>query len=763
MPVITRSQISGGSSEGSYIFPARRQSLLRDPHHGLKEKMKALTLLYDQQNKKSQVLIHHPSADLLHSNRKNPTDDRKQEQELRRNGEAAVMRENIVIPKKKTAVFSKSEAKENEELKNCNRIPAYAMQEKAATVSRAAARRSSLAPVSEVKVSMGTKKTDEEAEVCGDLGSRIMVFVRLRPMGKKEEEAGARSCVRIVNKRDIYLTEFASEMDYLRLKRVRGRHFCFDASFPESTTQQVVYSTTTAELVEGVLQGRNGSVFCYGATGAGKTYTMLGTLENPGVMVLAIKDLFAKIRQRSFEGKHSVLLSYLEVYNETVVDLLSPGRPLVLREDKQGITAAGLTQYRAYSTNEVMQLLQQGNQNRTTEPTRVNETSSRSHAILQVIAEYQVKDSNMTATRVGKLSLIDLAGSERALATDQRSQRSIEGANINRSLLALSSCINALVEGKKHIPYRNSKLTQLLKDSLGGPCHTVMIANISPSNLSFNETQNTLHWADRAKEIRTKACTANEAVPLPESETNQTKLLLELQKENSELRQQTARLQQKLFSVEAQAIASSSPQPPPPILSNTPCSINRKPKRSILSGNCFSSPAVAANETFVAELQKRVKALEAEIEKLKKEHELQIKQKDCFIRQLIAKKGVNSPCGGEGKSRLGKRGGRPLKEDLPSHAHRLVSPQATAAKKKRSFWDISAANSPSVATANGRKTRSHVDVLAPQSPPAPSLLVPLAYHCFWFMFMWGPHIADYLLQPGFAWAKQNAAAAAAVN
>lgn len=109
--------------------------------------------------------------------------------------------------------------------------------------------------------------------------------------------------------------------------------------------------------------------------------------------------------------------------------------------------------------------------------------------------------------RVGKLSLIDLAGSERAVATDQRTLRSLEGANINRSLLALSSCINALVEGKKHIPYRNSKLTQLLKDSLGGACNTVMIANISPSNLSFGETQNTLHWADRAKEIRNKVYT----------------------------------------------------------------------------------------------------------------------------------------------------------------------------------------------------------------------------------------------------------------
>jgi kinesin family member 18/19 len=125
---------------------------------------------------------------------------------------------------------------------------------------------------------------------------------------------------------------------------------------------------------------------------------------------------------------------------------------------------------------------------------------------LKVVVEYRCRDGATIVTRLGKLSLIDLAGSERAQATDQRTQRSIEGANTNRSLLALSSCINALVEGKKHIPFRNSKLTQLLKDSLGGYCNTVMIANISPSNISFGETQNTLHWADRAKEIKTKVC-----------------------------------------------------------------------------------------------------------------------------------------------------------------------------------------------------------------------------------------------------------------
>ncbi|KAH1111365.1 hypothetical protein GLYMA_04G145200v4 [Glycine max] len=541
-------------------------------------------------------------------------------------------------------------------------------------------------------------------------GTRILVFVRVRPLAKKEMEAGSRCCVRIVDRRDVYLTEFASEKDYLRLKRLRGRHFAFDASFPDSATQQDVYSTTTSELVEAVLQGRNGSVFCYGATGAGKTYTMLGTVESPGVMVLAIKDLFNKIRMRSYDGNHAVHLSYLEVYNETVRDLLSPGRPLVLREDKQGIVAAGLTQYRAYSTDEVMALLQQGNRSRTTEPTRANETSSRSHAILQVVVEYRVRDAAMNIIKkMGKLSLIDLAGSERALATDQRTVRSLEGANINRSLLALSSCINALVEGKKHIPYRNSKLTQLLKDSLGGSCNTVMIANISPSNLAFGETQNTLHWADRAKEIRTKAINANEdLLPVPETETDQAKLVLELQKENRELRMQLARQHQKIMTLQAHSSAPPTPPSATSLLSTPPTSAppseKRRTRPSLLAATHFTPEAKNKGDEVavtIRTLQQRVKALEAELERVKKDYSLQLKQKDDVIRELSQK---------GGKKVVATRASLRPKEantgELKSPSYRFWSPVQTA--KKRSFWDITTANSPSVTTLNGRKTRSHL-------------------------------------------------------
>ncbi|XP_060204854.1 kinesin-like protein KIN-8A isoform X1 [Lycium barbarum] len=786
MPVFTRSQIIDSQGKNEHKTRPRTDQEdtqmaknMRNPHHGLKEKMKALTLLYEQQKQGSAALKNqsfkpedsrfssHPSVDLLSSGTRRVEKEQKQSKPI-----SNVMRENVTrtyVPPQPSVA---EDGKENVAVAAArgDKIVGFSYPKRAnasSTVARKLSMGSTAMPHTEPRGARRTVKENVQQELdtisekANDGGSRILVFVRLRPMSRKEREGGARCCVKIVDGRDVYLTEFATENDYLRLKRLRGRHFTFDASFPDTANQHDVYSTTTAELVEAVLQGRNGSVFCYGATGAGKTYTMLGTIENPGVMVLAIKDLFTKIRQRSFDGNHVVHLSYLEVYNETVRDLLSPGRPLVLREDKQGIVAAGLTQYRAYSTDEVMALLQQGNLNRTTEPTRCNETSSRSHAILQVMVEYRVQDSsNNIVNRVGKLSLIDLAGSERALATDQRTLRSLEGANINKSLLALSSCINALVEGKKHIPYRNSKLTQLLKDSLGGACNTVMIANISPSNLSFGETQNTLHWADRAKEIRTKAYDAHEEMQMPDSESDQAKLLLELQKENRELRMRLAYQQQKIITIQKEnlaANASPAPSTVSSILSPAPSSAQPnekwKARPSFLAGNCFTpeSKRKGADDT-VRDLKKSVKGLEAEIERLKKDHALQIKQKDDTIRELSRKSA--KPAGGAqtGVKRIVTRASLRPKEahdiDLKSPSHRFHSPAPTA--KKRSFWDITTANSPSVVTLNGRKTRSHINT---ETAAAPSMLLQLAYPCFWFVFMFGPHVVNYTTQPGFA--RQN--------
>ncbi|CAI9786872.1 unnamed protein product [Fraxinus pennsylvanica] len=726
MPVSTRSQIFSRLEPRTKDQQENSHMPLRNPHHGLKEKMKALTLLYEQQKQaiKEPRFSTHPSVDLLSSG--NTGEKRAKESKP---SISHVMRESTLnsSTQRRTYIMplhSMTEDSKENAVVACggDRIVGILSPRKANMSSKVARKLSMVSePCGSKKVDVGELMTTKVKSTMEN--GRILVFVRLRPVAKKEREAGSRCCVRIVNKRDVYLTEFANENDYLRLKRLRGRHFTFDASFPDSTTQQEVYSKTTAGLVEAVLQGRNGSIFCYGATGAGKTYTMLGTMDNPGVMVLAIKDLFSKIQQRSFDENHTVHLSYLEVYNETVRDLLSPGRPLVLREDKQGIVAAGLTQYRAYSAEEVMALLQQGNLNRTTEPTRANETSSRSHAILQVVVEYQVKGaSGNVVNRVGKLSLVDLAGSERAIATDQRTLRSLEGANINRSLLALSSCINALVEGKKHIPYRNSKLTQLLKDSLGGACNTVMIANISPSSLSFGETQNTLYWADRAKEIRTKACDANEETQIPDSETDQAKLLLELQKENRELRMQLARQRQKILTIQAKSIAATSS---PTNKSAGQPNETHKLRSSLSVGNCFSpvSKTTVANQT-VKELMKTIRSLEAEIQRMKKDHALQIKHKDNFIHDLSLRGAELAEKRGNGVKRNNSKAKEPPEGNLRSPAHRFLSPAPTA--KKRRFWDITTANSPSVAPLTGRKTRSHFTT---EPLGAPSMLLQPGFAC----------------------------------
>jgi kinesin family protein 18/19 len=238
-------------------------------------------------------------------------------------------------------------------------------------------------------------------------------------------------------------------------------------------------------------------------------------------MVLALRDLYRQIGEIKAQGKVvSVTLSYLEIYNENLRDLLvernmgngggegggSNGEVFLdLREDPvKGPCVAGITEYEVNDSATVMALLQEGNRRRTQEPTAANKESSRSHAVLQIVV--QQKEAHGTDMKLGKLSLIDLAGSERAQNTLNKGIRLIEGANINRSLLALGNCITALVQSKgTFVPYRDSKLTRLLKDSLGGSCRTVMLVCISPSAKSFEETVNSLKYGDRAKRIKVAA------------------------------------------------------------------------------------------------------------------------------------------------------------------------------------------------------------------------------------------------------------------
>nr|XP_015194131.1 PREDICTED: kinesin-like protein KIF18A [Lepisosteus oculatus] len=251
----------------------------------------------------------------------------------------------------------------------------------------------------------------------------------------------------------------------------------------------------------------NVAVFAYGATGAGKTHTMLGSAEDPGVMYHTMKELYSRIEQVQDEKVFDIAVSYLEVYNEQIRDLLTNSGPLAVREDSaKGVVVQGLTLHQPKSTEHILEALDYGNRNRTQHPTDVNACSSRSHAVFQVYVRQREKTAGINQdVRIAKMSLIDLAGSERAGATNAKGARFREGANINRSLLALGNVINALADPKSkksHIPYRDSKLTRLLKDSLGGNCRTIMIANVSPSSMSYEDTYNTLKYANRAKDIK---------------------------------------------------------------------------------------------------------------------------------------------------------------------------------------------------------------------------------------------------------------------
>nr|POE62949.1 kinesin-like protein 6 [Quercus suber] len=296
-------------------------------------------------------------------------------------------------------------------------------------------------------------------------------------------------------------------------KRVKDQTFGFDRVFDENAAQGDIYEATTRSLLDSVLDGYNATVFAYGATGCGKTHTITGTAQQPGIIFLTMQELFEKVVDLQETKVSEVTLSYLEIYNETIRDLLAPGvggkQGLMLREDAhQAVSVAGLSSHKPQNVQEVMDMVIRGNSNRTQSPTEANATSSRSHAVLQVNISLKDRDAAVNEpVTMATLSIIDLAGSERASATKNRGERLLEGANINKSLLALGSCINALCDNRKnsHIPYRNSKLTRLLKFSLGGNCRTVMIVCVSPSSQHFDETQNTLRYANRAKNIQTKS------------------------------------------------------------------------------------------------------------------------------------------------------------------------------------------------------------------------------------------------------------------
>jgi kinesin family protein 18/19 len=398
------------------------------------------------------------------------------------------------------------------------------------------------------------EETDEYVQQLNKGSSNILVAVRARPFTKKERETNTFEIFEILDDKVVILLDPTSEApvpeEAFRVNRSKEKRYAFDYVFDKTSSQQDVYDRTTGFLLEGVIAGFNATVFAYGATGAGKTYTMLGDQDCPGVMLKTIQELFRSMDANSFERRYRVKLSYLEIYNEHIRDLISDSNDhLEVWEDPvSGVSVAGLTEVQAENAETVVDMVRIGNRRRTCEPTMANETSSRSHAVLQISIQHTDKASGTEAQVVlGKLSLIDLAGSERASNTQNRGLRLIEGANINRSLLALGNCINALYDAnmrgtKPYIPYRDSKLTRILKDSLGGNCRTVMIACISPSVKTFEDTHNTLKYANRAKNIKTSA--ARNVLNVSHHVTKYTSIIAALKQEIVDLRSQLSSRQQ---------------------------------------------------------------------------------------------------------------------------------------------------------------------------------------------------------------------------
>ncbi|XP_049573321.1 kinesin-like protein KIF18A [Syngnathus scovelli] len=391
-----------------------------------------------------------------------------------------------------------------------------------------------------------------ESNVC----SHVKVVVRVRPTNSNEKSDNYRNVVQVVDKHMLIFDPKEEDFSCFGSRRVRNRNinkrpnkdlkFVFDQVFGENSTQDEIFENAMKGVLDGIMNGFNCTVFAYGATGAGKTHTMLGTPDEPGVMYRTMEDLFKRMDDAKEEKEFSVAVSYLEVYNEQIRDLLANAGPLAVREDSgKGVVVQGLTLHQPKSAESILQALDFGNRNRTQHPTDMNATSSRSHAVFQIYLRQQDKAASLNPNVcVAKMSLIDLAGSERASAANTKGQRLREGANINRSLLALGNVINALANPKSkkaHIPYRDSKLTRILKDSLGGNCSTVMIANISPSSKSYDDTQNTLKYANRAKEI--KSSLKSNVISL-DSHIGQYAVICEKQ------RQEIVQLKQKLKEYE---------------------------------------------------------------------------------------------------------------------------------------------------------------------------------------------------------------------
>ncbi|XP_043506286.1 kinesin-like protein unc-104 isoform X11 [Frieseomelitta varia] len=375
--------------------------------------------------------------------------------------------------------------------------------------------------------------------------SSVKVAVRVRPFNNREISREAQCIIEMSGSTTSILNPKAppGSKDAIKSFNYDYSYFSMDPNDTNYSSQLMVYKDIGEEMLEHAFEGYNVCIFAYGQTGAGKSYTMMGKQEEgqEGIIPQICKDLFRKISRNSNEClKYSVEVSYMEIYCERVRDLLNPknkGNLRVREHPLLGPYVEDLSKLAVMSYQDIHDLIDEGNKARTVAATNMNETSSRSHAVFTIFFTQQKHDSitGLVTEKVSKISLVDLAGSERADSTGAKGTRLKEGANINKSLTTLGKVISALAEiatkKKKKadfIPYRDSVLTWLLRENLGGNSKTAMIAAVSPADINYDETLSTLRYADRAKQIVCKAVVNEDA---------NAKLIRELKEEIQKLRE----------------------------------------------------------------------------------------------------------------------------------------------------------------------------------------------------------------------------------
>ncbi|CAL1294918.1 unnamed protein product [Larinioides sclopetarius] len=336
----------------------------------------------------------------------------------------------------------------------------------------------------------------------------IKVVVRCRPMNETEKSANFRNIVEVNQVEGSVTLSNPNGSEYDPPKT-----FTFDTVFGTDSTQLDVYNLAARPIIDNVLEGYNGTIFAYGQTGTGKTFTMEGNrdiAEQKGIIPNSFAHIFGHIAKAEGDKRFLVRATYLEIYNEEVRDLLGKDQSVCLEVKERpdiGVYVKNLTGVVVKNADDLDRIMTLGSKNRVVGATNMNLHSSRSHAIFSITVESCEEGFDRKEhIRAGKLHLVDLAGSERQSKTGSSGQRLIEATKINLSLSTLGNVISALVDGKStHIPYRNSKLTRLLQDSLGGNAKTLMCANIGPAGYNYDESLSTLRYANRAKNIKNKA------------------------------------------------------------------------------------------------------------------------------------------------------------------------------------------------------------------------------------------------------------------